>query len=133
MMVAPPPATPPLCSNLMYTVMYMAFSLTLSPDSRYLDVTEGGALAVCQSLYDHQWRHQLPLLDVLQNLCNVLLALLTREVRQSLHPQVGVFVTERERGGRVEGDRETAAHIHTCSSTHYNTDPCLLHVVMKLV
>ena len=93
MMVAPPPATPPLCSNLMYTVMYMAFSLTLPPDSRYLDVTEGGALAVCQSLYDHQWRHQLPLLDMPQNPCNVLLALLTREeLRQSLHPQVGVFV-----------------------------------------
>ena len=95
------------CSNKM-TVAPPSVALTLPPDPLYLDVTEGGELAVCQSLYDHQWRHQLPLLHVPQNLCNVLLALLARgEERQSLHPQVGVFVTERERGeGRGGGGRE---------------------------
>ena len=33
-----------------------------------LDIGESGKLAICQSLDDHQWRHQLVFINVPQNL-----------------------------------------------------------------
>lgn len=48
-----------------------------SRDTANLDITEGCKLALGQSLDHHQWRHQLLLIDVLQDLSNVTFALLT--------------------------------------------------------
>ena len=43
----------------------------------YLDVTEGGELALCQCLYNHQWGHEVVLLNVVEHLRDLSLALLS--------------------------------------------------------
>ena len=59
---------PPLCMKPLggVGVMYM-----------YLDVTEGGELALCQCLYNHQWGHEVVLLNVVEHLRDLSLALLS--------------------------------------------------------
>lgn len=79
---------------------------TQSLDTANLDITEGCKLALSQSLDHHQGRHQLLLVNVLQDLSNVTFALLTRrEVRKSLNPQIGILTSEREDIGEGGGRR----------------------------
>ena len=97
--------------------------LTPSPSPwGHLDVREGGKLAVCQALDHHQRRHQLVLVNVLQNLRDLTFALSAGgEEGESLHPQI--WVLSAAGGGRSKGQG---------SPVTMTTHPCLLQVAMTL-